>query len=94
MPYSVRYGPEDSDKYPVKTTSARKKSRYVVAITLLILAIVLTIRFRETLVSWLIPGDDQMTLQSTEELLSDLREGVPIGEALTTFCEEIVAHEE
>ena len=94
LPYSVCYGAEESGRYQGKSALGRKKSRYVVTITLLILTIVLTIWYRESLVSWLIPGDDQITIQFTEELISDIRDGMPIGEALTTFCEEIVAHEE
>ncbi len=94
MPYAVSYGPEDSDRYPAKSRLDRKHSKRVILIILLLLATTLSFLFRETLVSWLVPGDDQVTMQSVESLLTDLQEGAPIGEALTTFCEEIVAHEE
>ena len=93
MPYTVSYGPEDPNRYPAKPTLGKKNSKYVIMIILLLLMTTLTFHFRETIISWLVPGDDQVTMQSVESLLADLEEGTPVGEALITFCEEIVAHE-
>ena len=49
-------------------------------------------RYRERVVDWLIPGDDAITTVAAETLIADLRAGVPAGEAVTAFCEEIIAN--
>lgn len=93
LPYAVNYGSNDLDKYPEQKASGIRKKRYLITMLLLLTAVLLVFRFKTQVVNWLIPGDDQVTLQHTEDLLSNLREGVPIGDALTAFCEDIVANE-
>jgi hypothetical protein len=39
----------------------------------------------------LLPGDEQVTSAALEGMVSDLRSGEPIGEAVETFCREILA---
>ena len=39
----------------------------------------------------LLPGDEEVTAAALEGMVSDLRDGQSIGEALETFCKEIIA---
>lgn len=39
----------------------------------------------------LLPGDEDITAAALEGIVSDLRAGEPLGEALETFCKEIIA---
>lgn len=41
---------------------------------------------------WLLPGDGAVTAQALGALVTDLRTGAPMGEAVTAFCREIIAH--
>ena len=40
----------------------------------------------------LLPGDPLVTGAALDAMVDSLRNGLPIGEAFSTFCEEIVAH--
>ena len=39
----------------------------------------------------LLPGDEEITAAALESMVSDLQAGEPMGEALETFCKEILA---
>ena len=41
-----------------------------------------------------LPGDSEVTGQAVASLVEDLREGQAVGDAVTTFCREILAHAE
>ena len=39
----------------------------------------------------ILPGDEEVTAAALEEMVSDLRDGQPIGEVVEAFCREIIA---
>jgi hypothetical protein len=39
----------------------------------------------------LLPGDEEITAAALEGMVSDLRAGEPVGEAVESFCREIIA---
>lgn len=90
MRYSIHYEPEKGDRYPPVTETGHKIGVRIIAGLLTIAALIAGIRYKEAVISWLIPGDDQITIHAAEELICRLQEGVPVGEAVTTFCEEII----
>lgn len=40
----------------------------------------------------ILPGDPEVTERAVSVLVDDLREGEPVGDALKTFCGEIMTH--
>lgn len=91
MHYSVYYEPDKNDKYPVSAKPKQGKNGLrVIGIILAILLFTGAIRYKKELAAWLIPGNDEITVQAAEDLLTNMRDGVPIGEAITVFCEEII----
>ncbi len=91
MHYSVYYEPDKNDKYPVSANPKQGKNGLrVIGIILAILLFAGAIRYKKELTAWLIPGNDEITVQAAEDLLTNMRDGVPIGEAITVFCEEII----
>jgi len=45
---------------------------------------------RSKLEQWLIPGNPQVAKAAFSLMLDDLRDGESLGEAVTTFCNEII----
>lgn len=41
---------------------------------------------------YLIPGDPDVTAAALQDMVAGLQSGEPLGEAITAFCREIVAH--
>ena len=39
----------------------------------------------------ILPGDEEITASALEGMVSDLRAGEPVGDALEAFCREILA---
>lgn len=39
----------------------------------------------------LLPGDEEITVAALEGMVEDLRDGEPLGEAVESFCREIIA---
>lgn len=39
----------------------------------------------------LLPGDEDITAAALEGMVSDLRSGEPLGDAVETFCKEILS---
>ena len=45
---------------------------------------------REVLNEYLIPGDNQVTLQAARSMRDDLRSGARLEDALEAFCREVI----
>ena len=45
---------------------------------------------RQTLERWLVPGDAAVTKAAFAELILELRQGSPAGEAVASFCKTLV----
>ena len=93
MGYLIQYDPDMNHKYPqFSHMRARKIWRYVLAIAGAAALIVLSIKFREGILLWLLPGDPPVTTAAVRELIADFQNGTPVAEAVTAFCQEIIAH--
>lgn len=91
MHYSVHYEPDKNEKYPVSAKPKQGKNGVrVFAVILAIILLASAVHFKKELTAWLIPGNDAITVQATEDLLTNMRDGVPIRAAITVFCEEII----
>lgn len=86
MGYFVSYGPQ----YP-KPAPRGKKWLLVV----LVLLVVLGVRYFAGQIPWeqLIPGDTAVTVAAMENLADALSQGESVGQAITAFCQQILAGE-
>ena len=88
MAYRIEY-----DSGGVKRKVAEKKRFPVVWLLLCAAAAVLMIPgVRTTVLHWLLPGDGAVTARALCELVTDLREGEALSDAVTVFCREIISH--
>ena len=90
MGYRVYYSPEDNKKYP--KTNKHGNDRYLGYFAVVIAAVItLTVpRLRSNLRKWLIPGDEAVTREVFSQMVEDVRDGESVGEAVITFCQEIL----
>ena len=77
MGYRISYGPR------------KKRGKYLWALAAICLLAVLLVP-RQTLERWLLPGDPGVTKAALGELLAQMRQGAPAGEAVAAFCQSIV----
>lgn len=94
MAYKIQYDPEMNAKYPSAGTQRWKNGRKFLIIIFLLFIAFTAVYFKDTLLPILIPGDAVVTASAFEGLVSDMREGAPVGEAITAFCREIISHAE
>ena len=89
MSYRIEYNPEKNRKYPMPRT---KNGKWVmVALTAVVLMFaLLKLDESQTIRSWLIPGDPEITTAAFSNMVADIRNGEPAGEAVTAFCLEII----
>ena len=90
MAYRISY--DANETKPGKRVDLKK-----IAIIFMVVAVIAcAITINTVGLGWvrrvLLPGDPAVTAAALDEMLSDIRDGVPIVEALKTFCQEIVAH--
>ena len=77
MAYRIEYG----------SPPRRKRWKLVLLAVGVIAALLIP---RQTLERWLVPGDAAVTKAAFQELLLELRQGSPAGEAVATFCKTVV----
>ena len=95
MAYTIQYSPENNKKYP--TMAIRKRWNWLVATFLLAIAFALGwigMKERTALKEFLLPGDPEKTESAVTTMVSDIREGTNVGEAITDFCLEILKNAE
>jgi hypothetical protein len=63
---------------------------FLVAAVVFLLAISLWPEGRTTFFSWLIPGDDTVTVQAFSSMTDDLRCGAGLWEAVEGFCRAVI----
>ena len=91
MGYRIEYGNGEIRKAPIqKRNRMRKKLAKCLAIVALILTVCSPFG-REYIIRHIIPGDDAVTTAALTGLVDALSDGTPIGQAVHTFCVEIVA---
>ncbi len=93
MSYRIEYGggnavrkPGRGNRLPVLTAGA------------FLLFLLLTQAFwpegTAALREFLLPGDSEVTAHAFSAMAEDLQQGIPVSDALTAFCREILAHGE
>ena len=90
MGYRIIYGP---DKVMAARNCGTLRFRTLLAISFGIFA--LSVRFlwpegREVIAAAFLPGELSVTQTAFSELLENLRQGVGMGNSLTTFCRNIL----
>ena len=90
MSYRIEYD-GTVGKYEVrKIHSWRFPALYAVAILFLTAICVLNSHSREVLRSFLIPGEDAVTVLAFQTMTDDLRSGAALGDAFRDFCRVVI----
>lgn len=86
MHYQIRYGSS------IHVKKIRKKPGP--AVILFGIAAILLVLNRlgvgEVLMQWILPGDPDVTRSALETMLQQIRQGMQVTQAFTTFCKEII----
>ena len=93
MSYRITYPSfGEEKKLPVR----RERWAGVAAVALVVILVFGAIAVKNTGLTWvqtyLLPGDPAVTAAALDGMVEDLRNGESLGEAVKTFCEEIIAH--
>lgn len=91
MGYRIQYNPEENKKYPSKLTSDVRQ-RWLIGIAI---AVMLTLGLAglnkgQTLKTWLLPGDPEVTEAALSSMVENIRSGESVEDAVTAFCLEIM----
>ena len=93
MGYEIFYQPELNYRYKISGKKPMKRIWVIygsLALGVVVLGLIPSIR------NWfwdlLIPGDPKVTIPAFSGLLEDVRQGAGFSDALTVFCQEILAN--
>lgn len=86
--YKIQYSPDTNDRYPQNMKRRYAGTGKYVAIFAVMLAALL-IHFHGV-PDFLIPGDPQVTKAAASVLVDDIRDGVAVKDAITTFCSMVL----
>lgn len=93
MSYRITYTSFGEEK---KMPESKRKWTGVAAAVLVMVLVIGAIAVKNTGLRWvqtfLLPGDPAVTAAALEDMVEDLKNGDSLGEAVTAFCREIVAH--
>ena len=90
MAYHIRYGKTTvKERIACLRSSENFKLYNWIFVGILTVAISLLGRFGA--LDFLIPGDREITKAAFQTMVEDVREGEHVSDALTAFCEEILA---
>lgn len=92
MAYTINYTPEDTYRYP-RTKNKRNGKPSKFFMLLFILAAALYLKFHG-IPDFLIPGDAETTKSTFQTMVTDLKNGESLDNAITTFCLEIISNAE
>ena len=86
------YSPEKQSRYPTKPNRRNNRTMFVLcffaAVTFLFV-----LWKREAVADFLLPGNADQFIEASSGMLELIRSGTPVGEAITSFCMEIVGYE-
>ncbi len=93
MGYRIEYGSSSVQRKPLK----RKPHYAAIATAVGVLSLVfLAIAIKHAGLTWvrdvLLPGDPAITAAALENMVDSMRSGSSIAEAVTAFCQEILAN--
>lgn len=90
MGYKIEYDSGTATRVAVR--DSRKKKKWL-AWSLAVAVIVGVLAFpqgREALRGIFLPGDEAVTAQALQDLVTDLRAGEGVSEAMTAFCQQVI----
>lgn len=90
MGYQIKY---DRGIIRKRAIGISKKSFKIYAICTIFVVLVLTIAFpdgRIWLRDLLLPGNEAVTVAALEDLVHNIRQGTPIADAMSGFCQQII----
>lgn len=93
MGYRIEYTSSGSQRKPLK----HKPPYAAIATAVGVLSLVfLAIAIKHTGLTWvrdvLLPGDPAITAAALENMVDNMKSGISIGDAVTAFCQEILAN--
>ena len=88
MAYKVQYTPQDNYRYPTVNQYVKKR-RSGIGIVLLLCLLVLLIAYNG-LPDYLIPGDPYITRTAAVEMVSNMKNGASVKDAVFAFCKQIL----
>ena len=88
MAYKISYSPENNKRYP--QFQSRNKHRPVFFLVVLLLLVCAAWIKWKGVPDFLIPGDKEITVAATKEMVENLRSGTSVDMALTAFCNVII----
>lgn len=88
MGYSIKYGNE-LIKTPCCSRMSQKSKLLVSVLLTICIALVFLSVGSKTLKEYILPGNADITESALNALISDLKDGEPLGSAVSAFCQEI-----
>ncbi len=90
MGYSIKYGNELIKTPYCSRMSQKSKLLVSVLLTICIVLVFLSLSVgSKTLKEYILPGNADITESALNALISDLKDGEPLGSAVSAFCQEI-----
>lgn len=90
MAYRIDYGSGGEKKRAMKgRTPVRRVAAGIVCAVLL--AALLFPAGRRALRDLILPGDAEVTAAALRDLVAELQDGEPVGDAVSAFCQEVIA---
>ena len=91
MGYIITYGHSNGKSYRFKRVRSITWRGFAAALLVVLLALlVLNPQIRGQVKNFLLPGDAEVTEAALIEMVSSIKEGEPVGDAVTAFCREII----
>ena len=91
MSYQIAYpGTNHMEQNYTQRTKKNKIFPVVVILCVTILAVLVYTLGLDAVSSFLIPGNDAVTVAAFEQMQADLKGGMPVKDAVTVFCKEII----
>lgn len=90
MGYKIDYSTGDGAKMPVKPKKRRLRRWLGICCILMILGALVFPKGRRVIRDVILPGDEEVTAEALQCLISDLRAGDEVSEAVTAFCHHVI----
>jgi len=91
LSYQIQYPIKNhfEEKYHFKE---RKNPTFSIAAILCVILLIVSVYIVgiDTLLEYIIPGNDALTISAFQQMQDNISSGMPIGDAVTAFCTEII----
>ena len=91
LSYQISYpGTNHMEQKYMQRTEKNVVLTVVVIVCIVILAVSVYMIGLDRVSAFLIPGNDAVTVAAFRQMQNDVKSGIPVKEAVTAFCEEII----